>query len=226
MDTLALTPVLEPEEIRLDERRPRVTITVSRATAAHLEGWLTEKRLIAAHEAAHCAVACLTQPKIGVKSVSITGHNFGWTMTDEEDDDKPAMRSDRQLWSNMVVTLAGWAMEHTLLGQVTTGSESDIKQATQTARRRCAAGMVPDEVFVSLDAFEYDETPKFLIDLVGRSVVRQLGEARKEACELVRTHRDSILCLAETLFAARKLSDGALREALIEAGFEPLRTEE
>ena len=226
MDTLSLTPILEPEELRLDEQRPRVTISVSRATAAHLDGWLTEKRLIAAHEAAHCAAACLTEPKLGLTSVSITGQHSGWTTTDEDEDSKPAMQSERQLWSSMLVTLAGWAMEHTLLGQVTTGSESDIKRATQIAMRRCAAGMVPDEAFFSLDAFSYDETPRFLIDQVGRSVVRQLQEARVAACELVALHKEPILRLAETIFTARRLSDGALREALVEAGFEPLRTDE
>jgi cell division protease FtsH len=226
MDTLALTPILEPEELRLDEQRPRVTVSVSKATAAHLEGWLTEKRLTAAHEAAHCAAACLTEPRLGVTCVSITGHHAGWTTTDEDDDSKPGMQSERQLWSSMLVTLAGWAMENTLLGQVTTGSESDIKRATLIAMRRCAAGMVPDEAFFSLDAFSYGETPRFLIDQVGRSVVRQLQEARAEACELVALHKEPILRLAETIFTARRLSDGALREALVEAGFEPLRTDE
>ncbi len=226
MDTLALTPLLEPEQLRLDEQRPRVTISVSRATAAHLEGWLTEKRLTAAHEAAHCAVACLTEPKLGVTAVSITGHHSGWTETDEDDDRRPLMQSERQLWSSMLVTLAGWAMEHTLLGQGTTGSERDLKRATEIALRRCAAGMVPDDIFVSLDAFSYDETPRYLIDQVGRSVVRQLAEARVEATELVSTNRESILKLAEAIFTARRLSDSALREALVEAGFEPLSTDE
>jgi cell division protease FtsH len=224
MDTLTLTPVSEPEELHLDEQRPRVTISVSRATAAHLEGWLTEKRLFAAHEAAHCAVACLTEPKLGVTAVSISGQHSGWTETDEDDDRKPAMQSERQLWSSLLVSLAGWAMEHALLGQVTTGSESDLKRATAIALRRCAAGMTPDEIFVSLDAFRYDETPRFLTDRIGRSVVRQLTEARLEVTGLVAANRDCILTLAETIFNARRLSDCALHDALIEAGFEPLRT--
>jgi ATP-dependent Zn protease len=226
MDTLAITTVFEPEELRLDEQRTRVTVSVTRATAAHLEGWLTEKRLTAAHEAAHCAVACLTEPKLGVAAVSITGQHSGWTETDEDHDRKPAMQSERQLWASLLVTLAGWAMEHTLLGQVTTGSERDLKRATQIAIRRCEAGMVPGEIFVSLDAFDYDETPRFLIDMAGRSVVRQLAEARAEVTELVAAHREQILRLAETIFTARRLSDTALRDALIEAGFEPLRTDE
>ncbi len=226
MEILALTPIVEPEQLKLDEHRPRVTISVSRATAAHLEGWLTEKRLTAAHEAAHCAVACLTEPKVGVTAVSITGQHSGWVTTDEEDDDKPAMQSERQTWSSMLVTLAGWAMEHTLLGQVTTGSERDIQQATRIALKRCEAGMVPDEVFMSLSAFGYNSRPPFLVDAVGKSVHRQLQEARREASELVSAHRDGILRLAEIIFTERRLSDRALSSALVEAGFEPLRTDE
>ncbi len=226
MDTLELIPVFEPEELRLEEQRPRVTVSVSRATAAHLEGWLTEKRLIAAHEAAHCAVACLTEPKIGVTAVSITGQHSGWTETDEDEDTKPAMQSDRQMWSSMLVSLAGWAMEHELLGQVTTGSESDLRRATSIAMRRCAAGMVPDEIFISMDAFGYSSRPRFLTDRLGRSVQRQLSEARPQVTELVASNRERILALAEIIFSARRLSDRALAEALIEAGFEPLRTEE
>jgi len=226
MDTLSLTPILEPEELLLDEARPRVTINVSRATAAHLEGWLTEKRLTAAHEAAHCAVACLTEPRIGVTAVSITGHHAGWIETDEDDDRKPLMQSERQLWSSMLVTLAGWAMEYTLLGQVTTGSERDLKRATEIALTRCAAGMVPDEVFISMAAFGYGPKPQFLTDELARSVVRQLAEARREATELVALHREPILRLAESIFTARRLSDGALHDALVKAGFEPLATDE
>ena len=226
METLALTPILEPEDVLLDERRPRVTISVSPATAAHLEGWLTEKRLTAAHEAAHCAVACLTEPKLGVTAVSITGHHSGWTETDEDDDRKPLMQSERQLWSSMLVTLAGWAMEHTLLGQVTTGSERDLTRATEIALRRCKSGMVPDEVFISMDAFGYGPKPQFLTDRLARSVVRQLTEARAEVTDLVAAHREPILRLAETIFTARRLSVGALRDALVEAGFEPLATDE
>jgi cell division protease FtsH len=226
MDTLALTPILQPEQLRLEEQRARVTVSVSPATAAHLEGWLTEKRLTAAHEAAHCAVACLTEPKLGVVAVSITGHHSGWTETDEDDDRKPLMQSDRQLWSSMLMTLAGWAMEHTLLGQVTTGSESDLTRATQIARRRIAAGMLPDEVFVSMSAFGYNERPRFLIDRIARSIVRQMDEARAEVTTLVALHREPILRLAESIFTARRLSDGALRDALTHAGFEPLREDE
>jgi len=226
MDTLALTPILEPEELRIDEQRPRVTVSVSRATAAHLEGWLTEKRLIAAHEAAHCAVACLVEPKLGVTAVSITGQHSGWTETDEDDDRKPAMRSERQMWSSMLVTLAGWAMEHALLGQVTTGSERDLKRATEIAMLRCEAGMLPDEVFVSMEAFGYRfGKPAYMVEQFGRSVQRQLKEARAEVTELVTANREAILRLAETIFTARRLSDAALQDALVEAGFEPLRTE-
>jgi ATP-dependent Zn protease len=226
MDRVALTPILEPEKLSLDEQRPRVTVSVSRATAAHLEGWLTEKRLIAAHEAAHCAVACLVQPKVGVTAVSITGQHSGWTETDEDDDRRPAMQSERQLWSSMLMTLAGWAMEYALLGQVTTGSERDLQMATQIARRRCEAGMVPDEVFISMNGFGYGARPKFLVEQFGRSMQRQLQEARAEVTELVAANREAILRLAETIFTARRLSDGALRDALVEAGFEPLRTDE
>jgi len=226
MDTLALTPILAPEQLKLDEQRPRVTVSVSRATAAHIEGWLTEKRLTAAHEAAHCAVACLTEPKVGVTAVSITGQHSGWVVTDEEDDDKPAMQSERQLWSSMLVTLAGWAMEHTLLGQVTTGSERDINKATRIALRRCEAGMVADEVFMSMSAFGYNSRPQFLVDQVGKSVHRQMQEARLEVAEIVSANRDGILRLAEIIFTERRLSDRALCEALVEAGFEPLRSDE
>ena len=44
--------------------------------------------------------------------------------------------------------------------------------------------------------------------------------------DLVASNREPILRLAEAIFTARRLSDCALREALIEAEFEPLSTEE
>jgi hypothetical protein len=113
-DTLTLTPVLEPEELRLDEQRPRMTVSVSRA-------------------------------------------------------------------------------------------------------RCCAAGMHPYGTFISLNAFGYGPKPRFLTDRLARSVVRQLTEAHKEAVELIDLHREPILLLAERIFTARRLSDDALRDALIEA---------
>jgi hypothetical protein len=47
-----------------------------------------------------------------------------------------------------------------------------------------------------------------------------------ETTELVSSNRESILKLAEAIFTARRLSDSALREALIDAGFEPLSTDD
>ncbi len=85
--------------------------------------------------------------------------------------------------------------------------------------------MVPDEVFMSSSAFGYNSRPRFLVEQIGRSVHRQLQEARAEVAEIVSANRDGILGLAEIIFTERRLSDRALRDALVESGFEPLRTE-
>jgi len=93
-----------------------------------------EKEITAYHEAGHALVAHMLPNIEPVRKVSIIprGLTGGYTKTLSEDKEFPARSYIRD---SLAVLLGGRAAEELIFNDVTTGAQSDIKQATTWARR-------------------------------------------------------------------------------------------
>jgi cell division protease FtsH len=101
-----------------------------------------DKRITAYHEAGHALVALLKEDADPVHKVTIIprGMALGVTMTMPEEDRYNLTRG--QILAMIEHAMGGRAAEELVFGQLSTGAENDIKQATDLARRMiCKYGM-------------------------------------------------------------------------------------
>lgn len=94
-----------------------------------------ERRVVAYHEAGHALVAWLTPGADPVHKVTIMPHGRALGVTEQLPEDDHYNYSRDYLTSRLFVTLAGRAAEEIALGEVTTGAENDLVEATRLARR-------------------------------------------------------------------------------------------
>jgi cell division protease FtsH len=119
-----------------------------------------ERRVVATHEAEHTLVAWLTPEADAVHKVTIVAHGRALGMTAQLPDEERFNYSQAYLRARLAVLLGGRAAEEIVFGDVTTGTESDLVEATKLVRRmvmRWGMGtLVPA-------AFQADEEQPFLV---------------------------------------------------------------
>lgn len=94
-----------------------------------------EKDITAYHEAGHALVAHMLPNSDPVQKVSIIARGMagGYTLKVPEKDRH--MHSKSEFLDELAVLLAGHATEKEIFGEVTTGAQSDLRQATNLARK-------------------------------------------------------------------------------------------
>ena len=166
-----------------------------------------ERRLVAYHEGGHAVVATLTPGADPVDRVTIVPHGraLGATRQLPEEDRHDYPRD--LLLGRLAVLLGGRAAEELVLGQPTTGAETDLREATRIARQMVGAwGMSTSlgPVSFAMDDLahgnvlhpEYAEATAARID---ESVQALLEEARQGATAVLRANRAALDLLATEL---------------------------
>jgi cell division protease FtsH len=118
-----------------------------------------DRRVVAYHEAGHALVAWLTPGADPVRKVTIIPRGRALGVTEQVSGDDHYNYSREYLLARLVVMLGGRTAEELALGDVTTGAENDLVEATRLARR-----MVTRWGMGSLGpvAFQADEQQPFL----------------------------------------------------------------
>ncbi len=208
-----------PFDLDLPNGEARRHVTVSEAAARHLDAWNEGQKLRALHESGHCVVAVTLGLK--VKECDIKSRSGGTTMLGLGEDDEPEYKTSTQQFSEIVVGMAGLAIERLILGESTTGCESDIDHATSLAKARFDGALAPGWPVVSVAAL-YGEVPESLFETRAAAIIETVAKAHERADELVAEHRDQILEFARLLYSARRLADDALIAALESVGLKPV----
>ena len=183
-----------------------------------------ERRRTAYHEGGHALLGMLTPGADPVRKISIIprGHALGVTFQSPEADRYGYSAS--YLLGRIAGALAGRAAEQLIYGEVSTGAESDLEQATRIARQMVGRwGMSPAIGPVSVLPGQGQELP-FGFDangpapatqeLLDSEVRRLLDEAAKHAEQVLSEHRANLDSLVEALLEAETLdADAAYRAA-------------
>jgi len=118
-----------------------------------------ERRLIAYHEAGHAIVAWFTPEADPVQKVTIVPHGQALGVTEQVPGEDRHNLSRSYLYARLAVMLGGRTAEEIVFGDVTTGAENDLLEATRLARRMVTRwGMGK----LGLVAFRVDEQQPFL----------------------------------------------------------------
>jgi cell division protease FtsH len=190
-----------------------------------------ERKVVAYHESGHALVAWLTPEADPVHKVTIIPRGRALGVTEQLPGEDRSNFSRSYLVARLDVLLAGRASEELTLGEMTTGAESDLVQATRLARRmvtRWGMGSLGQLAFAADEeqpflgyqlsqARDYSEATAARID----QDMRGLLDARHEAVtKLLAANRETLDRLVEALLRDETIGSESL-ERLIGPRDEP-----
>ena len=178
-----------------------------------------DKRITAYHEAGH-AILFHVLPDVGpVYTVSIIPTGIGaagYTMPLPEKDEM-FMTKGRML-QDIKVSLGGRIAEEIIFDDITTGASSDIKKATQVARRMVTRygmsdniGVINydddgDEVFIGRDLAHTKSHSEYITGEIDKEVKAIIDECYKDAKRIILEHQDVLDKCAELLLEKEKIT--------------------
>jgi cell division protease FtsH len=169
------------------------------------------RRTIAYHEGGHALVAWLTPEADPVHKVTIVPHGMALGVTEQRPEEDRYNLSRRYLTARLNVMLGGRTAEEVTLGEITTGAENDLIQATRLARRMVTAWGMSE---LGLAAYEPSGDDRFLGYELGQGRPYSEDTARRIDAEVYRLLEESHQAVRALLESSRDRLDG-LAEALL-----------
>jgi cell division protease FtsH len=169
-----------------------------------------ERRVVAFHESGHALVAWLTPEADAVHKITIVPHGQALGLTEQLPGEERHNLSLAYLKARLAVMLGGRTAEEIVFGEVTTGAENDLVEATRLARRMVTRwGMGT----LGLVAFKTDEQQPFLgyeisqgrdyseatAARIDQDVARLISEAHDEVRRRLTDSRPQLDALAAAL---------------------------
>ncbi len=182
-----------------------------------------ERERTAYHESGHALLGMLTPGADPVRKISIIprGMALGVTLQSPETDRYGYSR--RYLRGRIVGALGGRAAEELVYGDITTGAENDLEQATKIARQMVGrwgmseavgpVSVLPDPRTEQPIALDGNGPAPATRELVDAEVRRILDECYAQARDTLGEHRDRLERLARALLAAETLEADQAYEA-------------
>ena len=179
-----------------------------------------ERRIVAYHEGGHALVAAVLPDVDPLYKVTIVprGRSLGVTQFLPQDDRRNYPRS--YLIERLAVALGGRTGEEVALGEITSGAENDLKEATKLARRMVTEWGMGEKTGVV--AYELDGENPFLHQQLVGEPGRIYSEATAERVDaeverlLDHAHQQARTVLSEHRAALERLAQALLQEEVLE----------
>ena len=184
-----------------------------------------EREVVAYHEAGHALAAHFTPGSDPLRKVSIVPRGQAGGVTIQMPEEDRGLYSRTYLLGRLVGMLGGRAAEVVAFGEITTGAENDLKQATGLAKRMVGTwgmsdsigpvylGTGEEHVFLGREITQdksYSDSTAQKIDNAVREIVEN---AQRRAIELNEQHRDKLEALVQALLEQETL-DGPEVDAI------------
>ena len=172
-----------------------------------------EKAIIAYHEGGHAVVQRILPKCDPVAKVTIIsrGMALGYTMALPQED--RYLQSKTEFEDKIAGLLAGNVAERLIFGDMTTGASNDIEKATDLARRMVTEFGMSDKlgplsfgkrdelVFLGREIGEQRNYSDEVAKTIDEEVRAIIDKAYERAQEVLTTHKDKLVALAEKLVA-------------------------
>jgi cell division protease FtsH len=182
-----------------------------------------ERRRTAYHEAGHALIGMLTPGADPVRKISIVPRGHALGVTFQSPDTERYFYSEPYLRGRIAGLLGGRAAEQAVFGDVTTGAESDLEQATALARqmvgrwgmsRRIGAmSVLPDPGREHPTLARETSTSAATRELVEAEARQILEQCSAHALEVLTTERSRLDALVEALLEAETLDTAQAHRA-------------
>jgi cell division protease FtsH len=174
----------------------------------------TEKERTAFHESGHALLGMLQEGADPVRKISIVPRGRALGVTFQAPDADKYSYGSEYLQGKIIGMLGGRAAEEVVYGNVSTGAESDMVQATNLARNMVgrwgmSEAIGPVTVFDDrmVDAFGRPMIAESTMELVDSEVRRIIDVCYSSAVDTLKQHRDKLDALAEALLDKETLEE-------------------
>jgi cell division protease FtsH len=139
-------------------------------------------------------------------------------------------RTKAWIFDRIVIWYGGWSAEKLFYDETTTGTEQDLKQATEMARRMvCEWGMAEEmgpvtygqeeePIFLGKEIARHKDYSEETAQKIDRTIKRILDEGQRHAEEILSAHKEKLQKLSDALLVKETLVDDEIRTLL---GFPP-----
>jgi cell division protease FtsH len=192
-----------------------------------------DREVVAYHEAGHALVAWLLPNADPVHKVTIIPRGRALGVTEQLPGEDQVNYSREYLLSRIGVMLGGRTAEEIAIGDITTGAENDLVEATRLARRMVTRWGMGDLGLMAISSdeeqpflgyelaqgHEYSEETSARID----NYIQQLLETRHEEVKnLINQSREKLESLVDALLREETIDQDELSKILGERVFEPV----
>jgi cell division protease FtsH len=172
-----------------------------------------DRRVVAYHESGHALVAWLTPAAEPVHKVTIIPHGRALGVTEQLPSDDHYNYSREYLLARVEVMLGGRAAEETALGDITTGAENDLVEATRLVRRMITRWAMGD---LGPVAFQADDQQPFLGYELAQGREYSESTAARIDSEVERILKERHEAVRKLLTGERARLDGLVQKLLQE----------
>ncbi|TAK28560.1 MAG: ATP-dependent metallopeptidase FtsH/Yme1/Tma family protein [Chloroflexota bacterium] len=185
-----------------------------------------ERQVVAYHEGGHALVASLLPNSDPLHKVTIVPHGQALGATQQLPIDEKHNYPMGYLLTRIKIALGGRAAEEMAFGEITTGAENDLRQATKLARHMVAHwGMSQEigllsfgsdeaQVFLGRDLVEHREYSETTASQIDHATKRIIDDAYAEVTTLIEAHRDTLNSLADALVQEEVLDAAQVNEIM------------
>ncbi len=180
-----------------------------------------EKWVIAHHEAGHALVMKMLPDCDPVRKVSIVARGVAGGYTLSLPDEDRYLQHRNKFKADLAAMLGGRAAEEIIFHEVTTGASSDIQRATKLARAMVTQygmseklgpitfGEKEELIFLGREIAEQRNYSEDVARQIDREVRGLIDEAYQTAKQVLATHRDKLVAIAERLIHEETLDAAA-----------------
>ncbi len=185
-----------------------------------------EKQVVAYHECGHAIMAYFMPKADPLTRVTIIPHGMAMGVTEQTPKEDRYNYTESYLTDRIKVMLGGRSSEKLIYGEVSTGAQNDLKEATKLLRRMfgqwgmsekigpLGLGIGEEHVFLGREMGQPREHSEHMAELVDTEVQAKLIELEKATVSFLADHRPQLEALAEAVLAKETLSATEIHEIL------------
>lgn len=190
-----------------------------------------DKRKTAYHESGHALLHYYCKHADPLHKVTVVprGRALGVAVSLPEKDSYS--RGKGWLLDRIKISYGGYVAEKLIFDETTTGTQNDLQQATDIARRMVTEWGMSDigpvsfgkedaPIFIGKEIAQHKDYSEHTAEAIDAEVRRILKESLQEATDILTEHRDQLDLLTDALVERETLSDTDVRELL---GFPALK---
>lgn len=214
----------------LDAARDKIVLGAESETVLEEE----VKKRVAYHESGHALLASLLPNADPLAKVTIIPRGRALGATEQMPEEERYTLSESFLRDRITIMLGGRTAEKIVFGELSSGAEDDLKQATSLARRMISQwGMSEklgpvafrrgeEHIFLGREMAQQRDFSEHTAQLIDDEVRKLIGELEKKAQETLLEHREQLNVLAKELLQKEILEADQI-QALVNTGLQPLR---